>query len=215
MNPENKTFSQLDKASVVKPAELIETLIQYSTGSWGISARVVAGLIYSTPLREDDLVIIESAAIICAENQLVKVLPYLDKVGRERFNSVTNNIVQYCAVGRLAEKLLQEGQFITEPEDLSNDMRGFHIGDILTVVTGRSLSPRSTVGVYDILNFLTGNDMATHDLDSVLKECQPHLILQHPQLKEVDTQELGSGNWRQWLSDQARRYGLILPVKPI
>lgn len=42
--------------------------------------------------------------------------------------------------------------------------RNFHLGDILSVTTGCLLSPRRMEGVYDILNFMTADNLFTHQL---------------------------------------------------
>lgn len=47
-------------------------------------------------------------------------------------------------------------------------MKAFHIGDVLTVTTGRLVSPRHMYGVYEILNFLTGDRLHVSLMDSEL-----------------------------------------------
>jgi hypothetical protein len=37
--------------------------------------------------------------------------------------------------------------------------RPFHLGDVLTITTGRLVSPRHMDGVYDVLNFMTGDNL--------------------------------------------------------
>ncbi len=61
-------------------------------------------------------------------------------------------------------------------------MKNFDIGDVLSVTTGRLVSPRGGEGVYDILNFLTGDNLVTHQLPRAMKECKPWLRTQFPQL---------------------------------
>lgn len=61
-------------------------------------------------------------------------------------------------------------------------MRTFHISDVLSVTTGLLVSSRHMAGVYDILNFLTGDDLFTHQLPRASKECKPWLRTQFPQL---------------------------------
>jgi hypothetical protein len=58
----------------------------------------------------------------------------------------------------------------------------FHISDVLSVTTGRLVSTRHIDGVYDILNFLTGDNLFTHQLPRANKECEPWLRTQFPQL---------------------------------
>ena len=56
--------------------------------------------------------------------------------------------------------------------------RDFHIGDILSVTTGRLVSPRRMDGVYDILNFMTGDNLFTHQLPRAARECAGPLAAQ-------------------------------------
>jgi hypothetical protein len=61
-------------------------------------------------------------------------------------------------------------------------MKVFHISDVLTVTTGRLVSASHMDGVYDILNFLTGDSLYTHALPRAMKECEPWLRAQFPTL---------------------------------
>ena len=70
----------------------------------------------------------------------------------------------------------------------------FHLGDVLSITTGRLVSPRHMDGVYDILNFMTGDNLFTHQLPRASDECKPHLLAQFPQLAEVDTSGVNGKN---------------------
>lgn len=59
--------------------------------------------------------------------------------------------------------------------------REFHLGDVLSITTGRLISPRGIEGVYDILRFMTGQDLFTHQLPRAMTEMKPRLLAQHPQ----------------------------------
>lgn len=83
--------------------------------------------------------------------------------------------------------------------------RDFHLGDVLTVLTGRMLSPRGMDGVYDILDFLTGGSLLTHQLVRALSECRGPLLAQHPDLAGVDVPELAQV--AEWLDEQVARFG--------
>lgn len=61
-------------------------------------------------------------------------------------------------------------------------MKQFHISDVLSVTTGRLVSSRHMEGVYDILNFLTGDNLFTHQLPRASRECEPWLRTQFPKL---------------------------------
>ncbi len=61
-------------------------------------------------------------------------------------------------------------------------MKLFHISDVLSVTTGRLVSSRHMDGIYEILNFLTGDKLFTHQLPRAMRECEPWLRSQFPRL---------------------------------
>lgn len=63
-------------------------------------------------------------------------------------------------------------------------MKTFHISDVLSITTGRLVSSRHMVGIYDILNFLTGDSLFTHQLPRAMRECEPWLRILFPALME-------------------------------
>ena len=65
------------------------------------------------------------------------------------------------------------------------ETKDFHIGDILSVTTGRLVSPRHIEGVYDILNWMTGESLFTHQLPRVSREAGPVLLAAHPQIRQI------------------------------
>lgn len=100
-----------------------------------------------------------------------------------------------------------------------SETREFHLGDILTITTGRLVSPRHIDGVYDILNFMTGDSLFTHQLPRGMEECQGPLLAQHPDLAGVavpddfgDDPETGV---KAWLAEQVAVYGEMRAVAPL
>ena len=93
--------------------------------------------------------------------------------------------------------------------------RNFHLGDILSVTTGRLISEREMEGVYDILNYMTGESLFTHQLPRASKIAGPDIIRQHPQLVAVELGEITSENWRKKLAVLVVEYGEKLPISPL
>ena len=94
--------------------------------------------------------------------------------------------------------------------------RTFHLGDVLTITTGRVVSPRHVEGIYDILNFMTGDNLFTHQLPRAARECQGPLLAQHPDLAEIEVPELnGEAEVVTWLAVQVERYGETREVAPL
>ena len=107
----------------------------------------------------------------------------------------------------------------------------FHLGDILSITTGRLVSPRHIDGVYDILNFMTGDNLFTHQLPRASRDCKPELKRQFPQLftpeidyaiveldKMLETPD-GIANPQnvvnEWVAQLAAKYGETLEVSPL
>ena len=93
--------------------------------------------------------------------------------------------------------------------------RMFHIGDILTITTGRLVAPRGIAAVYDILDYMTGDKLFTHQLGRACAECKPSLLHQHPQLEKETGDNLSISNWAVWLREAVAIYGEQLPVVPL
>lgn len=61
----------------------------------------------------------------------------------------------------------------------------FHVSDILSVTTGRLVSTRHMEWVYDILNFLTGCNLFTHQIPRACEACASYLIQTFPELSKA------------------------------
>jgi len=93
----------------------------------------------------------------------------------------------------------------------------FHLGDILSIITGRLVSPRHIDGVHDILNWMTGDNLFTHQLPRACAECAPGLLAQHPSLADVETPGdfTSEAQVTEWLETQMAWLGRELPVSPL
>ena len=63
--------------------------------------------------------------------------------------------------------------------------RDFDLSDILTITEGSLVGSRHIDGVYDILNFMTGDSLFTHQLPRAAETCQGPLVEQHPRLAGI------------------------------
>lgn len=96
------------------------------------------------------------------------------------------------------------------------DLRTFHIGDILSVTTGLLVSPRHMDGMYDLLGYMTGDELWTHQLPRACDECEPSLREQFPDLAAVVPPEFESSEqvWG-WLEEQVAAHGETREVAPL
>ena len=93
--------------------------------------------------------------------------------------------------------------------------KGFHLGDILSITTGVLVSPDGIGGVYNILNYMTGESLFTHQLGRAAKKCKPFLDKQFPQLTDANTDGITSENWRERIDALVKQYGKMFDVEPL
>jgi hypothetical protein len=95
----------------------------------------------------------------------------------------------------------------------------FHIGDVLTAMTGRLVSPRHIEGVYDILNWMTGDSLFTHQLPRASREAEPVLRERFPDLAAIEIPEWGEKGTKEviyaWLDEQVAIHGETREVAPL
>lgn len=66
-----------------------------------------------------------------------------------------------------------------------SETKNFHLSDVLCVTTGRLVSTRHVECVYDILGWMSGENLFTHQLPRVGREAEPVLSALYPQLSET------------------------------
>jgi hypothetical protein len=94
--------------------------------------------------------------------------------------------------------------------------RLFPLADILSMTTGRLLSRRHMDGIYEIADWMTGDNLMTHQLPRAADVCGPALLDQHPQLRDVQPPaSLDAPDLMAWLADTEREHGEELPVAPL
>ena len=83
----------------------------------------------------------------------------------------------------------------------------FHLGDDLSVTTGRLLSPAGMPGIYAILKHLTGESIFTHQIGRVLGEAATHVLAQFPALAAETGDDMTPEGHSLWLVEKSRTYG--------
>jgi hypothetical protein len=93
----------------------------------------------------------------------------------------------------------------------------FELGDVLSITTGALVSRRHIDGVYDILGYMTGESLFTHQLPRASDECRPFLLAQHPDLAEIVTPDFGGSKDAvyAWLGRMEAEYGATREVEPL
>jgi len=90
--------------------------------------------------------------------------------------------------------------------------REFSTCDVLSTVTGVLIGPIG--GVYEVLSWMTGEDVFTHQIPRIGKEAVSVLIERHPLLQQaIDEAKLVTPeNWQEWRQTWEDRYGLTIAV---
>lgn len=93
--------------------------------------------------------------------------------------------------------------------------RTFGLGAILTVTTDRMLV--ADIGdIYALLNFMTGDNLFTHQLPRAATECKPALLEQHPQLTDITVPDMPDADaYMAYVARLEDTYGAELPVTPL
>lgn len=93
----------------------------------------------------------------------------------------------------------------------------FPLAAVLSITTGRLLC--ETGQLYEILNFLTGDNLFTHQLPRAIDECQPVILDRYPSLVGVDLPAVfkGAPAIRGWVDEKAKALGFEagLDLEPI
>ena len=97
---------------------------------------------------------------------------------------------------------------------MNSETRDFPIGAVLSTVTGRLVSENGITGIYEVLNWMTGESVYTHQLPRISREATPVLVAMHPTLSKAieEASEVNGDNWRSWLDTWTKRYGATLAV---
>ena len=96
------------------------------------------------------------------------------------------------------------------------DTRSFPLADVLSVTTGKLLSRRHMDGIYEILSYMTGQSLFTHQLGDACDKATPALLAQHPDLAGVaPAADLDAPDLMAWLVEAERVHGDMIEVAPI
>lgn len=100
---------------------------------------------------------------------------------------------------------------------VAQETKDFHIGTVLTITSGKLISPDHIGGVYEICDWMTGESNMTHQLPRVSREIEGNLREQHPDLTAVDV-PAGLDSWEKvdaFLSTLYPTFGERVAVAPL
>jgi hypothetical protein len=96
------------------------------------------------------------------------------------------------------------------------ETRVFHIGDVITVATGRLVALRHIEAVYDLCGFMTGEQLFTHQLPRASRECEPALRERFPEMLAEPIPDIKSKEDAEaWLESLYPKYGEWVEVNAL
>jgi hypothetical protein len=86
--------------------------------------------------------------------------------------------------------------------------------DVLSTATGVLVSEGGIGGVYEVLNWMTGESVFTHQIPRIGREAAPVLLAAHPTLAAAyqEAKQITPKNWRWFASLWLGRYGATIAV---
>ncbi len=89
--------------------------------------------------------------------------------------------------------------------------RTFTLETVLSITTGVLLTDIGNV--YDILNYMTGDNLLTHQLPLAADICKHAIWKQHPKLRYAQMWE--PTDWLWFIHDKRRKYGNYFQIVPL
>ena len=84
--------------------------------------------------------------------------------------------------------------------------------DVMSTVTGILVG--NIGGVYEVLNWMTGESVFTHQLPRISREARPVLVAAHPLLQQAidEAEQVNGENYKEWLQTWEDRYRSTIAV---
>lgn len=99
------------------------------------------------------------------------------------------------------------------------EWKEFHIGAVISIITGRFITKGGIGDLYEILDWMTGDKLFTHQLPRASRMCEPILKDLYPELRNIEFPDMTlvpetdlAGEWLAWLDRQAEIHGEMIKI---
>ncbi len=94
------------------------------------------------------------------------------------------------------------------------ETKEFATEDVLSAVVGVLVSERGMGSVYEVLNWMSGESLMTHQIVRVMKEARPVMFAAYPVLAEAmaDSHSCNRETWEQWRDAWVDKIGPVISV---
>jgi hypothetical protein len=91
-------------------------------------------------------------------------------------------------------------------------IKDFPTADVLSTITGRLMGDIG--GVYEVLNWMTGESVFTHQIPRICREAVPVILASRPELAVAcaEAERVNRDNYRHFLALWLDRYGQTIAV---
>lgn len=96
---------------------------------------------------------------------------------------------------------------------MSEDKQKFRLGVVASAYSGKLLC--SIDSMYKILNFMTGDNLYTHQLPRAMDVCRPYLQKQFGWLADFDFTAVSRDDWHGFLTGLEKEHGEFLEVSKL
>lgn len=92
------------------------------------------------------------------------------------------------------------------------ETKAFPTAVVLSTITGRLLCDIGSI--YEVLNWMTGESVFTHQIPRISREAEPVILAAHPHLHEAvrEAMLVNTENWQDWRDRWIERYGAEIAV---
>lgn len=92
------------------------------------------------------------------------------------------------------------------------ETKEFKTRDVMSTITGRLMGDIG--GVYEVLNWMTGESVYTHQLSRISMEAVPVILAAHPHLEPAigEAENVNRENFAEWRDRWEERYGVTIAV---
>lgn len=102
-----------------------------------------------------------------------------------------------------------------ENQEMAKIQREFDLGAILNITTGRLFTNMDDV--YEVLNYLIGDSIYTHQIPRAASAAQAYVLSLHPELKGIgdDAVITSLEDAKAFVDEQKKVFGEKLPLSPM
>jgi hypothetical protein len=92
------------------------------------------------------------------------------------------------------------------------DTKEFATRDVLSTITGRLMGDIGRV--YEVLNWMTGESVFTHQIPRISREATPVVVATHPSLQQAidEAEQVTQENYAKWRQTWEDRYGPTIAI---